>query len=314
MKLQYFKYFIGVAEHRSFSRAAERLHISQSALSRQVQILEREFGLTLFDRIGRRIVLTPAGQDLLARCKSIIHDVESVRARAGELAGGETGLLRIGATPQTLESLVSQFIPRFRRRFPDVSITITEDGSANLAEYVEQGQVDVAIGVLPPGSTLQARQLFPLGVLCVVPSSHRFKGRGALRIQDLKDEPLLLLRKQFMTRQLFDGACQLVNLRPRVVIESNSPHSLLSLVAVQLGIAIIPSTALLDKLRANAVPLRHDRKVLGYWMSAMWDPRRYRSLISRAFVDELHDFTKKDFPGSSFRFSDITSLPGPDDR
>ena len=103
MKLQHLRYFIGVAEHRSFSRAAERMHVSQSALSRQMQILEDELGVMLFDRIGRRIVLTPAGQDLLSRCQTVIHDIEAIRTRANELAGGGTGVLRLGVTPQTLE-------------------------------------------------------------------------------------------------------------------------------------------------------------------------------------------------------------------
>ena len=309
MKLQHLRYFIGVAEHRSFSRAAERMHVSQSALSRQMQILEDELGVMLFDRIGRRIVLTPAGQDLLSRCQTVIHDIEAIRTRANELAGGGTGVLRLGVTPQTLESLVSRFISHFRRRHPDAIVTIFEDGSANLAELVEKGQIDVAIGVLPDGSTLDSRRLFPLAVLCVVPSSHRFKGKRSISVQELKGEPLLLLRRQFMTRQLFDGACELANLKQRILIESNSPHSLLSLVTVQLGIANIPSTSLLDKLRPNALLVKHERTLLSCWMSAIWHPRRYRSSISQAFVDELYSYTRTDYPGSYFLLSDATSMP-----
>jgi LysR family cyn operon transcriptional activator len=304
MKLQHLRYFIGIAECRSFSRAAERLHISQSALSRQMQILENELGVMLFDRIGRRIVLTPAGQDLLSRSQAVIHDIEAISTRAGELAGGATGILRLGVTPQTLESLVSRFISQFRREYPESVITIVEDGSANLAELVEKGQIDVAIGALPEGSTLESRKLFPLAVLCVVPSSHRFKGKTSIRVEELKGEPLLLLRRQFMTRQLFDGACKLANLKQRILIESNSPHSLLSLVTVQLGIAIIPSTSLLDKLRPNALLLKHQRNLLSCSMSAIWHPRRYRSSISQAFVDELCRYTRMDFPGSYFLLSD----------
>lgn len=304
MKLQHLRYFIGVAEHRSFSRAAEHLHISQSALSRQMQLLEGELGLMLFDRVGRRIVLTPAGEDLLSRCQTVIHDVEAIRTRASELAGSGSGILRLGVTPQTLESLISRFISHFRRKHPDAIITIVEDGSASLTEQIEKGQIDVAIGVLPEGSILESRKLFPLAVLCVVPSSHRFKGKMSIRVQELKGEPLLLLRRQFMTRQLFDAACSLVNLNQRISIESNSPHSLLSLVNVQLGIAIIPSTSLLDKLRPNALLLKHERNPLGCWMSAIWDSRRYRSSISKAFVDELYHFTRSDYPGSYFLSSD----------
>ncbi|MBX9788961.1 MAG: LysR family transcriptional regulator [Pirellulales bacterium] len=304
MKLQNLRYFVGIAEHGSFSRAAERMHISQSALSRQMQILENELGVMLFDRIGRRIVLTPAGQDLLARSQTVIHDVEAITTRASELAGGGTGALRLGVTPQTLESLVSRFISHFSGKFPEATITFVEDGSANLIEMVEKGQVDVAIAALPQGSTLESKALFPLAVLCVVPSGHRLKGRTSIRVEDLKDEPLLLLQRQFMTRQLFDGACRLANLKQQILIESNSPHSLLSLVTTQLGIAVVPSTFLLNKLQSNALLLKHQHTPISCSISAIWHPRRYRSSISQAFVDELSCYTRTDYPGSHLLLSD----------
>lgn len=298
MKLQSLRYFIGVAEHGSFSRAAERLHVSQSALSRQIQILERDLGVILFDRVGRRIVLTPAGGDLLIRSQAVIHDIEAINTRARELAGGDAGILRIGVTPQTLESLISRFISQFRSKFPEATVTFIEDGSASLIEMVEKGEVDIAIGALPKGSTLKAQNLFPLSVLCVVPTGHRLKGKTFIDVEALEDEPLLLLRREFMTRQLFDGACKLASLQQRVLIESSNPHSLISLVAAQLGIAVIPSTFLLNKLRSNALVLRHKSSPISCAISAIWHPRRYRPRIAKAFVVELSHYTRTSYPGS----------------
>lgn len=245
MNLRYLRYFAGVAERLSFSRAAETMNVSQSALSRQILLLESDLGVKLFDRIGRRVALTPAGRELLQRCHAILHDVESMQAKAAQLAGGLGGVLRVGATPQTLESLVSRFLPRYRRKNPNVEVVLTEDGSARLAQEVENGHLHLAVGALTSKSTLSGRMLFPLAALAVVPTGHRLKGKTTIEVSELVDEPLLLLAPQFMTRQLFDGACQVSNLKPRMLIESASPHCLLSLVAVQHGIAIIPSTVLL---------------------------------------------------------------------
>lgn len=299
------RYFACVADKLSFSRAAETLNVSQSALSRQIQLLESELGVKLFDRIGRRIALTPAGRELLQRCRAILHDVESFQAKASQLAGGLGGVLRVGATPQTLESLISRFLPRYRRKNPNVEVVLTEDGSARLSQHVENGHLNLAVGALTSTSSLSGRMLFPLAALAVVPTGHRLKGKATIEISDLADEPLLLLAPQFMTRQLFDGACQVSNLEPRVLIESASPHCLLSLVAVQQGIAIIPSTVLLEELRPNAIPLKHDGKTLGFWMSAIWDPRRHMSAQAEGFIEELFAATRENYPGKSFDLTDV---------
>jgi len=301
------RYFAAVAEALSFSRASERLNISQSALSRQIQLLEEELGLRLFDRIGRTIALTPAGVELLQRCQTILSDVESVALRATELAGGSAGRLRIGATPQTLESVIANFLPGFRASFPDVEITLVEDGSARLSEQLECGRLDLAIAGRAANSVLIGRELFPLAVLAVVPSSSPHKDEPRLDVSALAADNLLLLRRHFMTRRLFDGACQAAGFAPRVMIESASPHCLLAFVASGLGTAIIPSTVLLDTLHANAVPLYRGEQQLGCAMSVLWDPRRYMSPAATAFVEALYEATRAHYPGNEFVLGAIPS-------
>ncbi|MGI9384819.1 MAG: LysR family transcriptional regulator [Methyloligellaceae bacterium] len=305
MNLRYLRYFAGVAEHMSFSRASVHLNISQSALSRQIQLLERDLDVRLFDRIGRRIALTPAGHDLLTRCHTVLQNVDSFCTRADELATGSTGTLRVGATPQTLESVITRFLVTYREKFPKIDVALVEDGAAGLLQHLEQGTIQVAIAALTAGSQLKGKDLFPLGVLAVVPDGHPLKSRRAIEVAELASDPLLLLRKEFMTRQTFDGACQIAHISPRTVIESGSPHCLLSLVSVGLGIAIVPSTVLLGEMRANAVPLHQDGRQLGFWMSAVWDPRRHVSPPAMAFIDELHQAALHDYPGKSFQFGQL---------
>ncbi len=300
MDLRTLRYFVTVSSKLSFSRAAETLHVSQSALSRQIQLLEEELKVRLFDRIGRRIALTPAGEDLLGRSRAILNDVVALKSRADELAGGSRGDLRIGATPQTLESLISQVLTHYLRRSPGVTPILVEDGSASLMTQVEMGLVHVAVAALPHSATLQCKRLFPLRALAVVPRRHRLANRSAIEISDLVDENLLLLRGGFMTRQLFDGACQVLNLSPRVMIESANPHCLLALAAGNHGVAIIPSTVRLTGVRDRVVPLYQAGRPLGLWMSAIWDPRRYLPPAALGFIDAVYEFTRKTYPGKSF--------------
>ncbi len=300
MELRQMRYFTAVAEAMSFSRASERLNISQSALSRQIQLFEEELGVRLFDRLGRTIALTPAGQELVHHCQMILSDAHAITRRAGELAGGSAGRLRIGATPQTLESVLAPFLPGFQTSFPDVDITLVEDGSARLSEQLLRGQLDLAIAGRATDSPLVGRELFPLGVLAVAPNDSPHLGEARLDVSALGGEKLLLMRRHFMTRQLFDSACEAAGFQPAAMMESASPHCLLAFVAVGLGTAIIPSTVLLDRLHANAIPLYRGGAQLGCFMSLVWDPRRYISPAATAFIDALQAATQKNFPGKEF--------------
>jgi LysR family cyn operon transcriptional activator len=303
--LRNLRYFVSVAQQLSFSRAALHLNVSQSALSRQIGALEEELDVRLFDRIGRGIALTPAGEDLLTRSQAILHDVSAMKARAEELAGGTKGVLRLGATPQTIESLLARVLREYRRVAPGVDIALVEDGSGRLLQQVQSGAVHIAIGAYPSDGALESRVLFPLGVLAAIPADHPLATRKSIDVTDLANEPILLLHPVFMTRQLFDGACQITHLNPRVIIESGSPHCLLALADCGHGIAIIPSTVRLSYVRPRIVPLLLEGRQLGLWISAIWDPRRYLPPIARAFVDVLHDFTRRDYPGKAFRLRNL---------
>lgn len=305
MELRSLASFVTVAESLSFSRGAERLGLSQSALSRQIQALEEELKVRLFDRLGRRVLLTPAGEDLLGRARALLKDVQSFRSRAEDLSGGATGILRVGATPQTLESLVSKLLTRFCARCPGVSLELVEDGAASLLDQVERGVIHVAVAALPHGSPLRGRELFPLGVLAIVPPRHALARRQRVEVAELASERLLLLRRAFMTRQLFDGACQIARVTPRAILESASPHALVALAGEGHGVAIIPSTVRLGDARHRALPLHLGGRQLGVVMSAIWDPRRYLSPAVGMFVEEAYRFTRRDYPGRSFHLGDL---------
>ena len=223
MELRTLRYFTAVAESLSFSIAAEKLGLSQSAMSRQVQLLERELGVRVFDRVGRKVRLTPAGRELVEASYQVQNVVQSLISRAREMSAGSLGMIRVGATPQTLESLLAPLLPRFQQRHPEARFLLVEDGSANLADALERGAIDIAICALDKERNLKSQTLFPLVALAALPRNHPLRFRKSLEVSQLADEQLLLLRKDFMTRTLFDGACQIAHIAPRVLIESEPP-------------------------------------------------------------------------------------------
>lgn len=299
MELRTLNYFITVAEMLHFSAAAEKLGLSQSAMSRQIQLLEEQLGVRLFDRMGRKVFLTTAGRDLLERSYEVRKAISSLTARATELASGNHGIIRVGATPQTLESLISKMLPQFQRRCPEARISLVEGGGANLEQALDRGDLDLAIGALDQNHGFESRPLFSLEVLAALPKNHRLSHCKSIEIGELANEQLLLLRKEFMSRKVFDDACLAAHVVPRVLIESASPHCLLALVQSGLGLAIIPSTVPVAKGRPHVVPITQNSRLLRISVGILWDPRRYTPPVVRSFIEELSKYTKNNYQRKS---------------
>ena len=145
MNLRFLRTFVAIADSSGFARAATRLNLTQSAVSRQIHVLETELGVQLFDRIGRRVKLTAQGEDLLVRSRRLLSDAESLGERARALKSGHIGVLRIGGAPQIMENLLADFAQRYRKRHPGVEVHFVEDQGARLSGRLERGDMHVAV-------------------------------------------------------------------------------------------------------------------------------------------------------------------------
>ena len=295
MNLRHLRTFVGVADAGGLRRAAGRVHLSQPAISRQLHALEAELGVRLFDLIGRRVQLTSAGEDLLQRSRRLLIDAEAIGERARALKSGQTGLLRVGAMPQLIESLMVPFLKRYRRRHPAVEVRLTEDGGVRLPIRLERG--DVHLATIPEADErFDSRPLFPIYVLAVMAPGHRLKRRAVLDIVDLAGEPLLLLTRAFASREWFHSACQTARIRPNIVFESAAPQTLVSLAAAGDGIALVPQAVLLSYARVQAVPLVYRGQPIGRWQTIAWNPQRFLAPYAQDFVVELTTYTRTNYP------------------
>jgi LysR family transcriptional regulator, cyn operon transcriptional activator len=285
--LRSLKFFVEVAHRQHLSRAAEALHISQPALSRQIQGVEAELGLSLFDRRGKRLVLTGAGEDLLLRATALLEQAQQLSARAAAHGRGEVGLLRIGATPQTIEALFPTVLMAFRAQFPAIETSLLEGSSKLLITQVESGASDVAIAApMESTSDLESQELFWATLYAILPPDSALAGQAEVTVEQIAAVPLLSLRKGFLTRTLFDRACAQTGVRAHSVLESDNAHALIELARAGYGTAVVSSTALV-RASGFAVPLTCMGAPIRHAVSAVWNLRRPSHPAVSAFVQEL---------------------------
>jgi LysR family cyn operon transcriptional activator len=309
MNFRQLQTFVLIAESGGFAHAEGRLRLSQPAASRQILALEDELGIPLFDRIGRRIKLNSVGEDLLQRARRLLQDAESFVERARVLKGGQAGTLRVGSTAFHIETLLADFLPRFRRRHPAVKIDLIEDGGARLPERLRHGDIHVGLTILGD-EDFGRRPLARGGSLAVVSPKHRLAGKKVLEITELADESLLLLRRDFASRVQFDTACHIARIKPRVILESAMPYALIALARTGNDVAIVPSNVRIPRGSVRVLPLVHRGASIGQWTFAFWHKQRYLPPYAEQFIDELASYCRHNYQGREF-FKHAPPLPRP---
>jgi LysR family cyn operon transcriptional activator len=299
MNLRHLRTFVAIVDAGGVARAAARLNMTQPTASRQIDALESELGVPLFDRVGRGVQLTSEGEDLLVRGRRLLADVDSMGERARALKAGQAGILRIGTTPQAIESVLVDFLPHYRMRHPGIEVRIVEEGGTRLPSRLDRG--DVHLTMMPAGDErFHSRLLYPVYLLAVLPQTHRFSRHAVLDIVELMDDPLLLLGQGFASPEWFHAACQVAHIVPRVLLESASPQTVIALAAAGEGIAVIPSNVMVLRAKVRAVPLIYRRTPIGRWQIVAWDPRRFLPPYAEQFIEEIVTYLRRGHPGHDF--------------
>jgi LysR family transcriptional regulator, nitrogen assimilation regulatory protein len=297
MDLRRLRTFVAVAELGTVTRAALRLRISQSALSRQISDLEQEFSLRLFDRVGRRLILTAIGEQLLGDCRSVLGQVGMLGERVELLRRGDRGVLKVAAPPQTIESVLSTFLLRYAERFPNVQVMLTEALGHEQLTLLERGEVHLGIrhdqGI---DRRFEGRALPADEVLAACAPSLQLGGAGMIDIGGLAPYPLLLLDSGYSVRKMFDAACRLAEIEPKILLESRAPHTLLALAESAHGVAIIPSILATDRYDLRIVRVAHRRKPLRERLVIQWDSRRPIPPYAESFCETLAEYIRDVFP------------------
>lgn len=296
--LQNLTAFIAIAEAGGVTKAAARLHLSQPAISQRISSLESSLGVRLFERAGRGLRLTTDGEDLLRSSRRVLDEAHGLIERARSLKVGETGTIKIGATPPMIEGILLGFLPEWRRRHPSIEVHIVEDGGQGLVARLERG--DVQLAYVPASSDrFSGRLLFPIHVVAAVPKTSKLARLKLVEVEDLAGEPLLTLNRGFGSREWFETACQIVNSRPNVVLESASHTVVLGLARAGYGIGVLPSAVTVPNEDVRLVPIVARGHPIGKWTMLAWVPNRFMAPYIATFAEELAVYAERNFPGRS---------------
>lgn len=249
MEISALQAFIAVAEQASFSLAAERLFLTQPAVSKRIAALESELGSRLFDRIGRKVHLTEAGRALLPRARRIIEEVEDSRRALANLSGEVAGKLRIGTSHHIGLRRLPPLLRQFTTNYPNVSLDIQFLGSEDACSAVEHGELELGIVTLPSVTPerLEAQTVWN-DPLIVVSSRNHILATGTPSLVRLLDYPAILPGPETYTREAIERALKPSGLSPRVDLSTNNLETIKMLVSVGLGWSVLPATMLDDDL------------------------------------------------------------------
>jgi DNA-binding transcriptional LysR family regulator len=249
MDLRQLEYFAAVARHRHFRRAAESLYVTQSAVSQQVRRLEAELGLELLRRTSRGVDLTDAGAELLGRAEAILADVAGARAAMDEHAGTLRGGVRAAAT--TGDALwLAPLLARFGEEHPGVRIALRQGAAGEVAEWVAQGSVDVAVAALPGGGAaapalpedVEAVALGAEPLVLLVAPDDPLAGAAGVRLWDVRERPFVLAEPGTALRESALEACAADGFGPVPLFEVGEPTAVRLLVGAGLGVSLAPAS------------------------------------------------------------------------
>ena len=248
MTLTELQYIVVVAQERHFGRAAERVFVTQPALSLAIKKLEEELGTTIFERRQNQITLTPLGEQLVHQAQRVLEDADQLKILAAQGKDHLAGLLRFGVIATVGPYVLPDLIPALSKRAPAMPLEIEESLTANLTAMLKNGRLDVIMLALPfdePGILTQA--LYDEPFKAVVPVGHRWEHKKQLDARELEGEKVLLLHAGHCFRQQVLDSCPELSRSDAEGIQGNSLETIRQMVASGLGITVLPCSALTKK-------------------------------------------------------------------
>ena len=282
MELRHLRYFSTLAGSLNFTRAAERLHVTQSTLSHQIKQLEDELGTQLFDRSGKRVALTESGEGFLHHATRALQEIDRGLGALREDPKQAAGELHIGSTPTFNLGFIPDCIASFQQRYPGVRVIVEELAADLIVARLQQGSLDLGIAYRPavPGP-LQFEPLYNEEMVLVVAQGHPLARRKRVRMVELHRLPMVLLTPSFATRQMLDECFRSCGAEPHVMAEINALAPIMGLVAKTQLAAIVAANAVLPHTGLHIVRLESPTPVRTPGM--LWSQPAARSAATRAF-------------------------------
>jgi DNA-binding transcriptional LysR family regulator len=289
MDVRNLSYFLEVAKYKSFTKASENLFLTQPTLSKAVKSLEEELGVILIDRTKKRSVeLTDAGKIVYEDGSKIWSSLKGLTLHLDDLMDLQTGEIKIGLPPLIGALFFSAIIKGFNVKFPNISIELMEFGGKRVASYVEEGEVDLGIVVLPiEEKKYDIYPFFKEELVLYTYPNHRFSNRKQIELSDLKEEQFILFNEDFILHDRIIQECQNVGFTPKIAYKSSQWDFIIEMVAAELGIAILPKS-IYQRIAPNRINMIFIDNPCPLWEIGVIHKRNgYVNYASREFIKHV---------------------------
>lgn len=295
MEIRSLRTFLAVLETGSFRAAAERLGVTQPAISQTIANLEDELSCRLFDRRRRGITPTFEGERLAEMARPVVGEFDELPTRFDRVRGEVRGRLEIGTTDVASIYVLPKVYRAFRSRYPQVDLSVRVEGTAPLLDQLHRAAIELAIITLSAGDRdadvpppFRAEPLFREQLDFLVARQHPFAKRRRVTLEDLASEPLITFKPDSITRQAVDSVFREAGLEPRIGMEMSSPEAIKKLVGVGLGLGVLPYRSVAAEVRAGSLrTLRVEGVDLQRVLGIVRDAGRSPSPAAAAFLDLL---------------------------
>ena len=283
--LRHLRYFLAVSETENFTRAAERLGVTQPNVSQQIKGLEDSLRTPLFRRLGKKLQLTQAGTAFATHAAVVLRKLEDARAAVGQIDGLTTGHLDVGVVPSVHLAWVPRAIAGMAASHPGITIAIHERASHLVETEVEAGRYDLGLGMLSHASpNLRFERLRVEHIALIVPASHSFAKRPSIELKELAQTPLVLMPSSFDLRHAIDDVLRRARIRPRVACEINTLDSTLATV-LRAGLpTLLPSVVLEGRKPLGLRAVKIADRGRGMEFGLYWASGAERSAPAREFA------------------------------
>jgi len=284
MELRHVRYFDAIAETLNFTRAAERLHVTQSTLSHQIRQLEEEVGVQLFDRSSKKVRMTEAGEILRSHMTPALEHIDRGLQALRADTQTSTGHIRLGTTPSFNARMAPLCVSTLLQHYPGVRVTVEELGASMIAKRLVSGHLDIGVSYRPDNRPeLWFEPLYNEQLRLVVAANHPLAKRKRVRMVELHHLRMVLLPRQFFTRQLLEDCFEAAGSRPHVVAELNTIAPSIELIRRTDLAGIITETAISPADDIRIVPLQDPTPVRTPGM--LWNKGGNRSPMLKHFTD-----------------------------
>lgn len=287
MILRHIKYFLAVAEHRSFTRAAASLYVSQPALSQQIKQLEESLKVTLFDRSGRQVKLTHAGEVYAGYAHKALQDLEEGRRALHDVQNLSRGALRIAITPTFTTYLIGPLIKAFHNLYPNITLSIQEMSQEQMEKQLLDDEFDVGIAFAEVHSAeIETQTLLVETLALVVNKDHPLARHQTIDLQTLSEQSLVLLSHEFVTRGQIEHYCRQHSIKPQVLMEANSLSAVLEIIHHTQLTTLLPSNIVSNQDELIAIALAPS--LLQRTAVLLQRKGSYQNAATKAFIHLAH--------------------------